>query len=280
MNEATYLGNPNLKKANVQQNWTKKELQEYARCMEDPLYFIQTYVRIVSLDEGLIPFKMYPFQKEMVGTFHKNRFPQNEAGVETADTETHPSVSYSFIAYRQFQNDIVWIDELYTADCVRQQGVARWLVWQIGHRQRIELQVSTATTEQAEAARHSYTTMGLKPLSKRERSRVITGPDPGYEIWKTPEYNVTSGWSPLPHRDTQFHDTWSALTEVQRTALVHTMMHTHGYSEDKARRPPDGVTRPRRHRDTTSRHTTATLHAVERALRGTTDADGDSSGVT
>ena len=74
MNEATYLGNPNLKKANVQQQWTKKQLQEYARCMDDPLYFIQTYVRIVSLDEGLIPFKMYPFQKEMVGTFHKNRF--------------------------------------------------------------------------------------------------------------------------------------------------------------------------------------------------------------
>ena len=262
-------------------------------------------------------------------TFHKNRFPQNEAGVETADTETHPSVSYSFIAYRQFQNDIVWIDELYTADCVRQQGVARWLVWQIGHRQCIELQVSTAPTEQAEIARYSYTTMGLKPLKGRERSRVVTGPDDGYAVWRTPEYNVTSGWTPLPHRDTQFHDTWSALTEVQRTALVHTMMHTHGYSEDKARRhfagsaaaeeamvmiivhdlaappplppsphpsphgraarrgrgvglrrPPDGVTRPRRHRDTTSRHTTATLHAVERALRGTTDADGDSSGVT
>ena len=78
--------------------------------------------------------------------------------------------------------------------------------------------------------------MGLKSLSKRERSRVVTGPDPGYEIWKTPEYNVTSGWAPLPHRDTQFHDTWSALTEVQRTTLIHTMMHTHGYSEDTARR--------------------------------------------
>ena len=238
-------------------------------------------------------------------------------------------MSCSFIAYRQFRNDIVWIDELYTADCVRQQGVARWLVWQIGHRQRIELQVSTAPTEQAAAAHHSYTTMGLKPLSKRECSRVVTGPDPGYEIWKTPEYNVTSGWSPLPHRDTQFHETWSALTEIQRTTLIHTVMQTHGYSEDMARRnfagaaaaeeamvllivhdlaalpplppsphpslhgraarrgrgaglrrPPDGVTRPRRHRDTTSRHTTATLHAVERALRGTTDADGDSSGVT
>ena len=74
MNEPTYLGNPNLKRANVQQEWTKKELLEYKRCMDDPLYFIQTYVRIVSLDEGLIPFKMYNFQKEMVGTFHNNRF--------------------------------------------------------------------------------------------------------------------------------------------------------------------------------------------------------------
>ena len=74
MADATYLGNPNLKRANVQQNWTKKQLQEYAKCMEDPLYFIQSYVKIVSLDEGLVPFKMYPFQKDMVGTFHSNRF--------------------------------------------------------------------------------------------------------------------------------------------------------------------------------------------------------------
>ena len=74
MAETTYLGNPNLKKANVQQEWTKKELLEYSKCMEDPLYFIQNYVKIISLDEGLVPFKMYPFQKEMVGTFHSNRF--------------------------------------------------------------------------------------------------------------------------------------------------------------------------------------------------------------
>ena len=251
--------------------------------------------------------------------------------MEIIDNDTQISVSHSFIAYRQFQNNIVWIDELYTAECVRQQGVARWLVWQIGNRQCIELQVSTDTTEQAAAARYSYTTMGLKPLTKRERSRVVPGPNDGYAIWRTSEYNVTSGWAPLPHRDTQFHDTWSALTEVQRTTLIHTMMHTHGYSEETARRhfagstateeamvllivhdlaalpplppsphpsshgraerrgrgaglrrPPDGVTRPRsrRHRDTTSRYTTATLHAVERALRGTVDADGDSSGVT
>ena len=74
MSERTYLGNPNLKKANVAQQWTKEELIEYQKCMDNPQYFIETYVQIVSLDEGLIPFDMYDFQKEMVGTFHSNRF--------------------------------------------------------------------------------------------------------------------------------------------------------------------------------------------------------------
>ena len=74
MTDAVYLGNPNLKKANVAQEWTKEEVKEYTKCMEDPVYFIENYIRIVSLDEGLIPFDLYSFQKEMVGTFHKNRF--------------------------------------------------------------------------------------------------------------------------------------------------------------------------------------------------------------
>ena len=74
MTESVYLGNPNLKKANVAQEWTKEDLEEYSICMKDPIYFIQNYVRIISLDEGLISFKLYDFQKEMVGTFHNNRF--------------------------------------------------------------------------------------------------------------------------------------------------------------------------------------------------------------
>tara|TARA_R110002020_G_scaffold103492_5_gene242334 strand:+ start:638 stop:2284 length:1647 start_codon:yes stop_codon:yes gene_type:complete len=72
--QGVYLGNPNLKRANVSQEWTKKEVEEYSKCMNDPQYFIENYIMIVSLDEGLVPFKMYDFQKEMVGTFHSNRF--------------------------------------------------------------------------------------------------------------------------------------------------------------------------------------------------------------
>jgi len=72
--QGVYLGNPNLKRANVSQEWTKKEVEEYSKCMNDPQYFVENYIMIVSLDEGLVPFKMYDFQKEMVGTFHNNRF--------------------------------------------------------------------------------------------------------------------------------------------------------------------------------------------------------------
>ena len=73
MSDNVYLGNPNLKRANVQIEFTPEQIQEYARCMEDP-YFIENYIKIVSIDEGLVPFSLYPFQRDMVQTFHTNRF--------------------------------------------------------------------------------------------------------------------------------------------------------------------------------------------------------------
>ena len=69
-----YLGNPNLKRANVSVEFTKEQIEEYQKCMGDPIYFIENYMKIVSLDEGLVPMNMYKFQKKMVKTFHKNRF--------------------------------------------------------------------------------------------------------------------------------------------------------------------------------------------------------------
>ena len=69
-----YLGNPLLKKANVSVEFTKEQIQEYQKCMDDPVHFIQEHMKIVSLDEGLVPFKMYDFQQNMVQTFHENRF--------------------------------------------------------------------------------------------------------------------------------------------------------------------------------------------------------------
>ena len=69
-----YLGNPNLKKANVEQEFSKKEIAEFLKCAQDPVHFIREYIKIVSLDEGIIPFTMYDFQEDMVQKFHDHRF--------------------------------------------------------------------------------------------------------------------------------------------------------------------------------------------------------------
>ena len=74
MSDNIYLGNPNLKKSNVAIQWTQEQVQEYLKCKEDPLYFAVNYVKIISLDEGLVPFKMYDFQEKLVRNFHENRF--------------------------------------------------------------------------------------------------------------------------------------------------------------------------------------------------------------
>ncbi len=73
MSEA-YLGNPNLKKVNTPVEYTQDQIVEYQKCAEDPIYFMEKYIRIVSLDEGLVPFNMYGFQKDIVQKIHENRF--------------------------------------------------------------------------------------------------------------------------------------------------------------------------------------------------------------
>ena len=69
-----YLGNPNLKRANIAQNFTPKQVEEFVKCSQDPVYFITHYIKIISLDKGLVPFDLYDFQSDMVEKFHENRF--------------------------------------------------------------------------------------------------------------------------------------------------------------------------------------------------------------
>jgi len=69
-----YLGNPNLKKANTQIEFTQEQILEFVKCKDDPVFFAKNYVKIVSLDEGLVRFEPYHFQEKLITNFHKNRF--------------------------------------------------------------------------------------------------------------------------------------------------------------------------------------------------------------
>ena len=70
--EGHYLGNPNLKKVGTDIQFTKKQIEEYLLCKEDPVYFARNYVKIISLDEGIVPFNMWDFQEELIEKFHEH----------------------------------------------------------------------------------------------------------------------------------------------------------------------------------------------------------------
>ena len=69
-----YLGNPLLKKANTTIEFSQEQVLEFINCKNDPVYFANNYIKIVSLDEGLTQFKPYDFQEKLINRFHENRF--------------------------------------------------------------------------------------------------------------------------------------------------------------------------------------------------------------
>jgi len=74
MSNETYSYNHLVKKDGVQHGWTEDDIREYKRCMDDPAYFARNYVKIISLDQGLVPFNLYPYQERMFEHFNNNRF--------------------------------------------------------------------------------------------------------------------------------------------------------------------------------------------------------------
>jgi len=72
MSAKKYLGNAQLKAAGVALQFTKEQIEEYIKCADDPIYFIEEYCKIVTLDHGLQPFKLYDCQKKKVKIIHDN----------------------------------------------------------------------------------------------------------------------------------------------------------------------------------------------------------------
>src|SRR6056300_822936 len=69
-----YLGNTLIKRAGIDHQYDEKELKEYIKCSKDPCYFIESYTQIISLDEGLVPFKLRGYQSGLIEHYNANRF--------------------------------------------------------------------------------------------------------------------------------------------------------------------------------------------------------------
>ena len=135
-----YLGNPNLKKANVAVEFTEEQIQEFIHCKNNPVYFAKNYVKIVSLDEGLVPFDMYPFQERMIERFHDNRFNICKMPRQTGKSTTVVSYLLHYAVFNDNVNIAILANKASTARDLlgrlqlayenlpkwMQQGVVNW----------------------------------------------------------------------------------------------------------------------------------------------------------
>lgn len=81
-----YLANPRLKRINMQLSLTEDQVREYVKCAKDPLYFIENYVKIITLDKGFVQISLYPFQKQAVQDINDNRRVIVKAGRQVGKT--------------------------------------------------------------------------------------------------------------------------------------------------------------------------------------------------
>lgn len=138
--DGTYMGNPLLKGEYVQQEFTKDQLAEYIRCSEDPVHFIENYVKVVTIDAGLVPFKMYEWQRDIVRSVFDNRFVICKIPRQSGKTTTLVSCILHLVLFNPDYKAAILANKLKTAteimDRVKiayenlpkwlQQGVREW----------------------------------------------------------------------------------------------------------------------------------------------------------
>ena len=110
-----YLGNPNLKKVGAEIQFTKEQISEYLKCKEDPVYFAMNYIKIISLDEGIVPFKMWDFQQELIEKFHKHRFNIAKLPRQTGKSTTCVSYLLHYVLFNDNVNVGILASKLSTA---------------------------------------------------------------------------------------------------------------------------------------------------------------------
>lgn len=111
----SYLGNDNLKAAGIQVNFTEDQVKEYVKCAQDPIYFIKNYIKIVSLDKGLVPFELYDFQEDMVRKVHENRFVIAKLPRQSGKSTTITAYILHYILFNQNMNVAILANKLSTA---------------------------------------------------------------------------------------------------------------------------------------------------------------------
>lgn len=135
-----YNNNPNLPKEDYRHAFTQAEIDEFVKCAKDPVYFAMTYMRIINVDHGLMPFRMWDFQQDMLRTFHENRFAICKLPRQVGKTTTSVAFLLHYILFNENVNVAILANKSATAREIMgrlqlafeylpkflQQGVKEW----------------------------------------------------------------------------------------------------------------------------------------------------------
>jgi hypothetical protein len=98
-----YLGNNNLKRIGEEIEYTKKMLKEYMKCAQDPIYFAKKYIKIVHVDRGLIPFKLYDYQEDIVNKITDSRRVAVLTARQSGKTTTATAIILHYILFNEYK---------------------------------------------------------------------------------------------------------------------------------------------------------------------------------
>jgi hypothetical protein len=110
-----YRNNPNLKLPGVELQYTKEELEEYIKCAKDPVYFCEKYVKVKTLDRGIVPFDLYPYQKKFINAIDQNRFVISKWPRQCGKSTCVTSYICHYITFNQSVNVAILANRLKTA---------------------------------------------------------------------------------------------------------------------------------------------------------------------
>lgn len=98
-----YLGNSQLKKSQLEIEWTPELIKEYMKCAEDPIYFAEKYIHIVHVDRGLIPIELYDFQKDIISSITNGRRVVVNSSRQAGKTTTAVAIILHYVLFNEYK---------------------------------------------------------------------------------------------------------------------------------------------------------------------------------
>jgi hypothetical protein len=130
--KSAFRGNDNLKKSNVQIEWTKEMIVEFVKCKDDPIYFAEKYIKIIT-EDGLVPIKLRDYQKEMMLSMHNNKNTYALQSRQSGKTETIRCFAIHYILFNEHKTVAILADKEATVKeilhkiQITYQALPKWL---------------------------------------------------------------------------------------------------------------------------------------------------------